>query len=187
MKVQAVTPSDAAADPSHPDHDRWVKEVTLKREVEHATRLGLPLRVAEAENQRLLEIADKKGPPPKLAKKRPRQADHNIGHAARTRARGVQRRAPRPLVAGAHLSPCGRCGTCLRCRREKRVNAMTVLARQGDLSMVATLWKLAIYASQAQSGLGQFATMSPRDANRMVIRRLEEVCDATIPLMGEWR
>jgi hypothetical protein len=44
--VKAVTPSAAAASPSHPDHARWVKERTLKQEIEHATLIGGTLRVS---------------------------------------------------------------------------------------------------------------------------------------------
>lgn len=184
MTVQAITPSDAAADPAHPDHDRWVKERTLAMEVEHAKRVGLPLRVAEAENLRLLELADKKGPPAKLTKKQPKK---NKGHAARVDGRGVMKRAPRQLVQGARVSPCGRCGTCLGCRRERRIQAMSHAALQGELKWVAVIWKLGIYAQMASSCTGPFSGMTKRDANRILIRRLEDVCDASVPQMGPWR
>ncbi len=55
MKVAATEIPDAASNPTHPDHDRWVKDRTLRMEVEHAKVLGLPLRIAEQENQRLLD------------------------------------------------------------------------------------------------------------------------------------
>lgn len=188
MKVSAVTPSADASDPSHPDHDRWVKDVTLKREAEWANRLGLPIRVAEQENQRLLELAERKQPgKQKATKRKARQANHNIGHAARAANRGVTKTAPRPMVANAHLSPCGRCGTCHRCKRERRVAAMCVRANQGDMRFVGVLWRLWAFAAAAKAGTGKFAEMTPGDANRAVIRKLEEVCDQTVSVMGEWR
>lgn len=193
MKISAVTVPDAASDPAHPDHDRWVKERTLKMEIEHAKVLGLPMRFAEAENQRLLERSEQiaKDKKPALGKKKkapaitPEHARQN--RAERKAARGVTVKWAAPEVAGAKLSPCGRCGTCIRCKREKRVFAMSIKARAGDLKFAVVLWRLAMYAQQAQDGTGRFAGVSPSDANRMVIRRLEEVCDATIPTMGEWR
>jgi hypothetical protein len=159
-----------------------LKDRTLKMEVEHAKRLGLPLRFAEQENVRLLErseqIAKESKPAPK---KKP-----NIGHAQRKERRGVTTRVAQPLVRAAALSPCGRCGTCRRCKREKRIFAMSQKAKQGDLKFALVLWRLGMYAQQAQDGTGPFVGVSPRDANRMVIRRLEEVCDATVRTMGPW-
>lgn len=192
MKISAVTVPDAASDPKHPDHERWVKEYTLKMEVEHAQRLGLSSRHAETENQRLLERSaqiakDKK---PTAAKKRkpaaitPEQSRKT--RAERKAARGVTVRHAKPLVAGAKLSPCGRCGTCRRCKREKRIFAMSLKAREGDLKFAVVLWQLAMYAQQAQDGTGRFVGVKPADANRMVIARLEEVCDATVKTMGPW-
>ena len=190
MKITPVSVPDAASNPAHPDHDRWVKERTLKMEIEHAKVLGLPLRVAEAENQRLLERSaqiakDKKQ---SLSKKKDAPGTSVArSHSARKAARGVTVRAAKPLISGAKLSPCGRCGTCKRCKAEKRVFAMSLKAKQGDLKFAVVLWQLAMYAQQAQDGTGKFVGIKPADANRMVIRRLEEVCDATVPTMGEWR
>lgn len=191
MKVDAVSVPDSASDPAHPDHDRWVKERTLKMEIEHAKVLGIPLRVAEQENQRLLERAERiASDKPKLTrKKKPpgTSAGQRVSRAQRIASRGVTVRHAQPLVMGASLSPCGRCGTCRRCKREKRVFAMSQKAKEGDHKFVVILWQLAMFAQQAQDGTGRFAGLSPRDANQMVIRRLEDVCDATVPAMGEWR
>jgi hypothetical protein len=60
VKIHAVTPTDAASDPLHPDHDRWVKERTLAMEVAHAQRMGLGLRHAETENAYWLQRAEAK-------------------------------------------------------------------------------------------------------------------------------
>lgn len=187
MKVSVVTIPDAASDPAHPDHDRWVKDKTLKMEIDHAQAIGLSARDAEVENLRLLNRAERlaNDKPQKLTKKQP--PGTNVGSAARKKKRGVFVREASPLVSGAKLSPCGRCGTCLRCKREKRVFAMSLKAREGDRRFALILWQLAMYAQQAQDGTGRFAGVNPRDANRMVISKLEEVCDGTIPFMGQWR
>lgn len=188
MKVAAVTPSEDASNPSHPDHDRWVKEKTLKMEVDHANALGLPLRYAETENLRLLERSERiANDKPKGLSKKKHAPGTNAGHGERQKKRGVTVRAAKPIVPGMKLSPCGRCGTCVRCKREKRVFAMSLKAREGDHKFTVILWRLAMYAQQAQDGTGPFVGTNPADANRMVIRKLEEVCDATVPTMGPWR
>ena len=189
MKVEAVTPTADASSPAHPDHDRWVKDYTLKMEADHAKRLGLSFRDAEDENNRQLvrsEAIAKAAPqraatPPRTDSKPPRE-----GHADRVAKRGVLKRPPKRRVVGAQLSPCGRCGTCRRCKREKRVFLMTQKAKAGDLKYVVILWNLGIYAQQAKDGTGPFVGIKPRDANRMVIRKLEDVCDGTVPSLGPW-
>lgn len=183
MKVSAVTPSELASDPTHPDHDRWVKERTLKMEIDHAKAVGLPLRVAEAENIRLLERAER------IARETPAapvKSKKNVGSEQRKKDRGVTTKVAKPVPLAVRLSPCGRCGTCRRCFREKRILAMSQKARAGDHKFAVVLWNLGMYAQQAKDGTGPFVGIPPRDANRMVIRKLEEICDATVPQMGPW-
>jgi hypothetical protein len=182
VKVTGVTTPDAAADVLHPDHPRWVKERTLAMEVTHAQRSGGTFRDAEAENTRLLarmeQLARAEKPAPTVT--RPDREE-------RHRERGVFTRAPTPRLPGSELSPCGRCGTCRRCKREKRVYAMILKARAGDKRFEAAVKRLGYLAIAAQNGTGMFAAMKPADANRYIIRRTEDICDASVPSLGEWR
>lgn len=233
MKITAVTPSDAASDPKHPDHDRWVKETTLKIEVEHAKRLGLSFRDAETENAYWLQRAEAKArekpgavPVSKTQRKRKTRDERlaerpvsrrvvesmsfqdraarlaetqrnptpvvrrNAGHDQRLIDRPVTVRAAQPEKPRRlkDLSPCGRCGVCTACRREKRIYAMTIAARKnGDLAFKETLNSLWIESMHANNCTGPFTGWRKRDALRAFERRLDDVCDATIPSMGQWR
>lgn len=188
MKVTAVTPSDAAADPLHPDHDRWVKETTLAVEVQHAQRLGKTLRDAEAENAYWLQRADAKAREAKPApapKKQPRKDRED-----RALERGVSVRhttlGPEPTLR--QLSPCGRCGVCRACKRERRIYQMAVHYKQSrDEKIKQTLDGLFFLSMQARDLTGPFRGMSRDDAERILVRKLEDICDATIPSMGAWR
>lgn len=187
MKVAAATVPDAASDPQHPDHARWVKETTLAMEVAHAQRVGGTFRDAENENNRLLERMEAiarapKFAPRKVANKAPRKAREQ-----RVIERGVVTRVARKPPTRHELSPCGRCGLCRRCKREKRVYAMILKARAGDMYYAQIVLNLHVYATHAKNGTGPFLGMNPRDANKAVIRRLEDICDASIMTMGPWR
>lgn len=183
MKVTGVTTPDAAADVLHPDHPRWVKERTLAMEVAHAQRTGGTLRDAEAENARLLArmeaLARAEKPAPQALERASREERH--------RERGVFTRPVTPRLPGSELSPCGRCGTCRRCKREKRVYAMILKARAGDKRFEAAVKRLGLLAIAAQNGIGMFAAMTPADADRYITRRTEDICDSTIPTLGQWR
>lgn len=186
MKVEAVAPAADASSPAHPDHDRWVKERTLQMEVEHAERLGLTFRDAEAENLRQLERSEA------IAKAAPivtpatnRQAPRD-GHGERVAKRGVFKRAPKPTVRNARLSPCGRCGLCRHCKIERRLFLMCQKAKAKDLKYVVVMWRLGMMGEQAAKRIGPFFGMSKRDADRKLVRILEDACDATVPSMGPW-
>lgn len=179
MKVTAVSVSDAASDPAHPDHDRWVKDVTLKMEVEHAKRVGLPLRVAEAENARLLELSERTAGTTTPAPKKPRQQ--------RMRERGVSRRAPRKRVPAAHLSPCGRCGTCRACMRERRILKIIQKSRLGDQDMLSMALEVTATLMNAMKCIGPFKDLSAEDSDRVVANAAESICDRSIRWLGEWR
>lgn len=190
MKIVAVTPTDAAADPMHPDHDRWVKERTLAMEVAHAMRMGLSLRHAETENAYWLQRAEAK------AREGTVPAAPTSGQKKRkTRA---ERLAERPVVVKTakpekkrtlrDLSPCGRCGLCRACKREKRIYAIAIKARkERDPKLMELIKQLWLESLQASNRTGKFQGMSTRDANRIIARRLEDICDSTIPSMGEWK
>lgn len=187
MKVTAVTPTDAASDPLHPDHDRWVKETTLAVEVAHAQRVGKTFRDAEAENAYWLNRAEAKAreaKPVPAAKPRPRK-----DREQRAQARGVAVRpgkiGPEPTLR--QLSPCGRCGVCRACRRERRIYQLAISYKQTrDEKIKRTLDGLFFLSMQARDLTGPFHGMSRTDAERVLVRKLEDICDSTIPSMGEW-
>lgn len=191
MKVEPVTPSDAAASPSHPDHARWVKERTLAIEVRHAQNLGLPARVGEAENARLLQRMDALARNERSAVAPPTRSriidPSKVEWEERRRAAaGVVRRKLKQRTV-RDISPCGRCGTCRACMRERRVQVICKLALKQDVAATTLVTKLLGTISDANACRGRFEAMAQRDRDRAVERVTEDVCDATIPTMGEWR
>jgi len=190
VKVTAVTPGAAAANPSHPDHARWVKETTLKHEVDHALSIGLSSRHAETENMRQLErLANRKQKPkkPKKAKK--------IDTAEQLAKQGVtQRVAPAKVLPP--MPPCKLCGQCVRCKRELRMSQIMTKARQQDpkaLLLVQELVAIGFAASARKDykdSIGRelpFSRLKGHDYNRAVTAGAEWVCDRSTSFMGQWR
>lgn len=193
MKIVPVTVDAAASDVAHPDHDRWVKETTLAMEIEQAKRMGVPLSVAERENQRLLERADRiaKDGPQKLTKKKHapgtgQDIEERKSRLQRLQERAVTIRAAQPMVSPLKLSPCGRCGTCRACMRERRVLLIIEKSRQGDRIMLNLAWQMTATAIDANGGVGRFATMSKADRDRVVAQKAEDICERSVRWLGAW-
>lgn len=188
MKIAPVSAPAQASDPKHPDHDRWVKDRTLKMEVDHAKAVGLPIRVAEAENTRLLERSERieRDKKPATKKDKPAAATPNMGRKARVAERGVTVKAAKPELSILKLSPCGRCGLCRNCQREKRV-MLIVSKRKEDRFYKALADSLFLFTLNCSGGLGRFADMRKRDRDRAITAKAEEVCDASVLRLGEWK
>jgi hypothetical protein len=156
-------------------------------EIEHAKRLGLPLRHAEAENQRLLERTERElaGKPKAPAKKRAPVVDNQrLSRQMHDAARGVTRRAAAPIVA-PKPPPCKHCGTCRLCLRTKRV--MTIIHRRKESAALDSLaLRMFVTALQAQAAIGRFKGLSRRDADRAHVVELESICDASVRYLGAW-
>lgn len=181
MKITPVTAPAEASDPAHPDHDRWVKDVTLAREMEWAKTVGIPTRVAEAENTRLLELTAKQAkdaPPPAPKKKQaaPPPVDH----------RGVTRRVASPIVA-PKTPTCMNCGRCLICKRNARVMAIFQSKRAGNDTARALVGELGAASFSASMGVGKFRGMRPADIRRMIANIIDSICDRSVATMGPWR
>lgn len=179
MSVTAVTPSDAASDPKHPDHDRWVKEHTFAREVAHAQRIGATLRDAETENARLLaraeQLAQRPTPAP-VAPRKPREE--------RLQERGVTVTAPKKISL-LKQSPCGRCGTCRNCMRERR--ALLIVQKRKDGGPVGALaGRIKSITDQFIMRVGVFRDLSKADRDRALTAVVEEICNLSTPHLGEW-
>lgn len=181
MKVTAVTAPDAASDPKHPDHDRWVKETTLAMEVRHAQIMGGTFRDAEAENIRLLERAEALARNAKPAAAKPR-ADRK----QRIADRGVTARHAAPAVHISKLSPCGRCGVCRNCKREKRVY-LIIQNRKTDKLCASLADEMFLSALRINAGMGEFRFMGKAERDRAITVKAESVCDRSVKRFGAWQ
>lgn len=181
MKVTAVTPPDAASDPAHPDHDRWVKDVTLRREVEHAQLVGLPLHVAESENQRLLERADRiaKEQKPKCKP----SAAPSAARAKRHAERGITKRAPKKQPVRRECA----CGTCMPCKRKIRMLAIFARQRGGDATMRPLIYDMMAATMSATAGIGPFKGLARGAVHRLLAHKIDTICDRSIATLGTWR
>lgn len=189
--IVVVSPSAAASAPSHPDHARWVKDITLKRESENAASA----RQAETNNlANLLRLdARRRMNKPKAKKPKQKSVDREITHADLIKA-GVTKKAPK--IRPVPKSPCGFCGTCQRCRREARASAIFGKARQGDqrahhlaLEMVAIMFA-AQQRKDYRDHIGRelpFSRLLGHDRAKAVTSGVEAVCDRSTSFMGEWR
>lgn len=194
MSVKSVTPTDAASNPSHPDHARWVKERTLAMEVKHAEAMGASLRDAEDTNRRLLERLDqRRSAKPRTAKP---QRKPNLGDVTK-RELADANVTRRPVKARAPLTPpCKFCGVCRDCKLVRRTQAIMAKARVGDPSLLPLVLEMVgLELAQQQrtnyrDALGReypFARLNKRDANRAKLAGFESVCDRSVSLMGAWR
>lgn len=190
MKVTAVTPVAAAANPSHPDHARWVKEQTLKVEAQHAQSLGLSFRHAETENTRQLErLANRKRKPAKPRKPKRIDTPEQLAKEGVTIRPAPKRKAPQ-------MPPCKLCRVCVWCRRAIRVSHIGMRARQDDLRARALQDELnaimlaAITRKDYRDALARelpFSRITGHDVDKAVTMGIEWVCDRSIPFMGQWR
>lgn len=190
MKIAAVTPVAAAANPSHPDHARWVKEQTLAMEIAHARAAGLSARVAEINNTRQLErLANRKR---KRKAKKPTRTDWTPESLAKE---GVTVR-PAPKRAAPQMPPCKLCRKCEWCRRAIRVSHIGLRARQEDIKARALQDELnaimlaAIGRRDYKDAIGRelpFSRITGVDVDKAVTQGIEWVCDRSTSFMGQWR
>lgn len=190
MKITAVTPGAAASNPSHPDHARWVKEHTLKQEIEQAKAAGGSTRDAETANIRALErLAGRKRKP--KAPKKPRK-DWTPEQLAKE---GVTIR-PAPKRKAPQMPPCKLCRVCVWCRRAIRVSMIGVKARQQDLKArvlqdeLCAIMIAAVARKDYKDALGRelpFSRITGHDVDKAVTMGIEWVCDRSVTFMGQWR
>lgn len=190
MKVTAVTPSAAAANPSHPDHARWVKEQTLAIEANHASAAGVSFRDAETNNTRQLErLANRKRKPKKPKAPRKNWTPELLAKQGVTVREAPKRKAP-------PMPPCKLCRVCVWCRRAIRVSHIGLRARQEDMRARALQDELnaimiaAIRCRDYRDALGRelpFSRIKGHDVDKAVTQGIEWVCDRSIPFMGQWR
>lgn len=185
MKVSAVTPVDAASDPKHPDHARWVKETTLAMEIAHAQRMGGTFRDAEAENARLLIRMEAlaRNEKPTIAKPRKSRQQRMLERAVEVKAA-----LPRPpALTWLGSSPCGRCGLCRACLREKRILAISHMAtRERDPWAIKSMWGITLLLLRAKGATGEFRGANKTKAHQLVVSAAEKLCDDSVKRMGAW-
>lgn len=197
MKVTAVTPVAAAANPSHPDHARWVKEQTLAIETRNAQAMGLSFRVAETENTRQLERLAAR----KRKKIAPKKVPRPIDSPEQLAKEGVTIR-PAPEIKRGKVYPCKACcrGTwcreSIRCKRAMRLRVIARLARKQDLRAVSlqeeitAIMVAALRGRDYRDAIGRelpFSRLVGRDVDKAVTAGVEWVCDRSTSFMGQWR
>lgn len=181
MKVTPVSVPDTASDPAHPDHERWVKDRTLKMEIDHAKAVGLSTRDAEAENAKMLErsahIAAEQSAAPR------KKAQPNAGHDERLTQRGITKRAVAKEKPPTKRCSCGRCTGCMRSQR-----IMLIMQRGKEDDALAVLAKkLMVVSLQASAGTGPFVGLGKKDRERALHSYVDAACDASVTKLGAWR
>lgn len=191
MKITAVTPVAAAANPSHPDHARWVKEQTLAIEARNQQAIGGTLRAAEIENSRQLErLANRK-----RMKRAPKKVARPVDNSEQLAKAGVTQRIAKPRKL-APLPPCKLCRKCVWCKRSLRCSSIARRAREQDMKALALMHEITAITIAAMSrkdyrdALGRelpFSRIVDHDVDKAVTQGLEWVCDRSVSFMGQWR
>lgn len=182
-KVVAISAPDAASDPLHPDHDRWVKDRTLKMEVDHQMLIGGTIRAAEVENQRMLNRSEQLA---KAAKAKPAKAPPpRKPRDQRLHERAVKISQAMPRASWKETSPCGRCGLCRGCKREKRIFAIGKLVKQEPWAFTEMM-RLVLTLNKINAGAGEYRGVKPSDAQRKLVHETESICDRSVKFMGRW-
>lgn len=190
MKITAVTPNAAAANPSHPDHARWVKEQTLKIETNHARSVGLSLRDAETNNIIQLERLANRKRRPRAAKKPRKDITPDLLASSGVTVRPAKARKLAPLP------PCKLCKRCVWCKRSLRMSQIATRSRQQDARAVALMHELTAIMFAANRGRDYkdslsrelpFSRITGRDVDKAVTQGIEWVCDRSVSFMGQWR
>lgn len=191
--VKAVTIAADASAPTHPDHDRWVKEQTLATEIEHAARTGGSLRTAEDTNIAALNrLAQRKATPRKPAKQTKRKtfAHREISKKELQDAGVTKKVATKPTIAKPPvISPDDQ-------KWAFRVARIMELGRQGDkrayqLALEVVAIKMAVSARRDYKDANgrelPFSRLRGASVHRAVRAGMEWVCDRSRTLLGEWR
>lgn len=199
--VRASSPPAAAASPKHPDHARWVKEQTLRIEVDHARTTGGTLRDAELANARALERLS--GRRRELARPDPIPRKAPPSAAERQAKRAEEGVTIKPVAPVTIIPPpeCGVCGLCLRCRREERAKLIMRKGREGDramqwlsLNFVALMLGLQkrvdtkIAPSRRARGREvAFSRMRKQERITAFLDASAAICDWSVSALGAWR
>lgn len=189
MSIKLITPAAGAANPAHPDHDRWVKEQTLEREVAHAKASGLSLRAAETANMRALErlAARKRDKKKRKPAAKPQPTKAQLAESGVTRRVATAKQLP--------VSACNHCGTCHSCKRERRISLILDKARKAEIPD-RMAWEIVglQLASQQRSNyrdlMGRsypFADLPDRERIRARNAGFDNVCDVSVRWLGAWR
>lgn len=207
--VEPVRYSDAAADPHHPDHGRWVVESLVDDEAQWYRDMGRPvpeeaLRADWSAAKRTLDRKAREPKPPPVTR------DRAPGEAAAdmARERGMIYRKSPAVDPGATNTVAGHpegC-TCIRCKRERRIKTLLTKAPRtrrveqeirgrkhvryvGDFEWCfpALAREIAQVYADYHHRRGDFGyCASEWDRARLVTRKFEDICDRSKPVLGDW-
>ena len=192
MRISAVSPDAAAANPAHPDHARWVKDRTLALESAHAQVLGLSMRDAETANARNLDRLDAR------QARRPARKPKAVTTARRELTRadldaGVTKRTPK--ARKMPVLRCGFCGVCKTCKRNRRVGEIMQRRAQHEplaiqLANALTIMVLAHDLRKVFKDCGAeypFDRLTGHARNAALVAATERICDRSEAAWGAWR
>lgn len=196
VKIEITTPSDAAADPLHPDHQRWVKTTLVEDERKRLQSIGadVPARVIEEDVDTTLGAMyarEREG----VTERRAWQKRHTSGPkpAERLAERlGYHYRRAEEFDLSVRAYGCKRgCGGhCVRCRLETRIRAL--VSSEGAFSRRRFLyprWAPLVINEwgNCTSERGEYAGKTPAEKNRILTRNLERIADQSTAVLGAWR
>jgi hypothetical protein len=180
-----------AADP------RTVKDSAIRREVEWMRQLGRQVDMRAVEKsvdaglQRYYARKREMKRVGKLMKRAERAHRRGANPAEAMASAQGMRFFKRAIPTGpmgfsvASPLPCS-CGMCRDCKREIRVRDILQRAREGSPQWVRFALQLQRIALNGKLGLNTYFGLSHHDRYRRVLREIEDVCDATTGIIGDW-
>jgi hypothetical protein len=176
----------------------FVKDQAIRREVDGMRQLGRPVdmraieQTVDAGMRRYYARKREMKRVGKLLKKAERAHRRGANPAEAMAASGGMRFFKRAIPTGpmgfsvAAPMPCS-CGLCRDCKREIRVRDILQRARSGESTWFAFAKTLERIALNGKLGLNSYFGLSNHDRYRRVLREIEDVCDATTGMIGEWK
>lgn len=174
-----------------------IKDAMVKREVDQLRELGQVPDMAQVDRYATAQLeraamrnADNRLKALVKRQRKQRKERGSIAEQEAKRAGYRFRQTPEPTDKPAgpkFVSEC-KCGGCIQCRREGRVRAILRLGLAGDERLKRMAWSIVLIAMRAKAQTGDYRDVAVGlDRARVVTRELEDVCDASVPIMGQWR
>ncbi len=190
-KTPQVKQSDLRANPSHPEHPRWVKESLIEDEATWLSDLGaIPdMRRIETETVATLERLDRKAKMPKRSgKKRPsrraEKAAENLGYQFSRTADYVEQKAATLRYRDKLQTPREkklqfRLSLLMRHRVNPLTNTHEPLFPE-YCARILNVW------ARSKEGHGHYAGKTYAERGRIAYTELEKIADDSNRWHGEW-
>lgn len=190
MKIEADTPSEAAADPQHPRHAQWAKQSLIEDEAKQLAAAGVvpDMRRIESDWVASLERVSKRQAEQKRQTSPRRERAEQAAKRLQMRYEKGQRLE---LARSMEVARALRTVTPRQANMFKRIRRLMAIHSQGAGKDPAAEYpyfvrQIAKAFTQHGSRTGDFKGRTRLDRERILAAKLERICDASKGVLGEW-